>query len=349
MLHLWGRDWTRRELMRYLGDESQAFGLREGELTQGRGRGMRTVELATGGGLAVTILPDRCLDAAQCSLRGTPLSFVSRVGLAAPAYYEPEGAGFLRNFTAGLVTTCGLTHMGAACEDEGETLGLHGRIGNTPAEDVSARGAWQGDDYVMTVSGTVSQCRVFGEHLRLHRTWTAWAGQNRLRLEDVVENVGYDDQPLMALYHCNLGFPLVGPGTRLVTAASRGVRPRDAAAEGGLDAWDRFSEPIHGYAEQCFYHDLLPEEDGWAWARLENPAMNLAVTLRYDRQNLPYLVEWKQMGEGDYVCGLEPGTWAPEGRAEARRRGELRRIAPGETVRFALEFQMDALDKEEST
>ena len=73
------------------------------------------------------------------------------------------------------------------------------------------------------------------------------------------------------------------------------------------------------------------------------------MTLRYDRQNLPYLVEWKQMGEGDYVCGLEPGTWAPEGRAEARRRGELRRIAPGETVRFALEFQMDALDKEEST
>jgi hypothetical protein len=40
------------------------------------------------------------------------------------------------------------------------------------------------------------------------------------------------------------------------------------------------------------------------------------------------------MGEGDYVVGLEPCTWYPEGRAEARRRGELKQIEPGEIKSF---------------
>ena len=38
------------------------------------------------------------------------------------------------------MTTCGLTYMGAPCTDAGDTLGLHGRISNTPACDVGVSG-----------------------------------------------------------------------------------------------------------------------------------------------------------------------------------------------------------------
>ncbi len=58
----------------------------------------------------------------------------------------------------------------------------------------------------------------------------------------------------------------------------------------------------------------------------------------FNKHQLPHLIEWKQMGEGDYVLGLEPATWYPEGRAAARKRGELQYISPGEIQKFALEI-----------
>jgi predicted transposase YdaD len=44
------------------------------------------------------------------------------------------------------------------------------------------------------------------------------------------------------------------------------------------------------------------------------------------------------MSEQNYVVGLEPGTWYAEGRAEARKRGELDMIAPGEIKKFDVEI-----------
>jgi hypothetical protein len=45
--------------------------------------------------------------------------------------------------------------------------------------------------------------------------------------------------------------------------------------------------------------------------------------LRYNLQELPKLTQWKMMGKGCYVCGLEPGTVNPIGRSAAREAGEL--------------------------
>ena len=46
------------------------------------------------------------------------------------------------------------------------------------------------------------------------------------------------------------------------------------------------------------------------------------------------------MGEGDYVCGIEPATWKPEGRAKARELGELQFIEPSEKREFNLEIEI---------
>lgn len=44
----------------------------------------------------------------------------------------------------------------------------------------------------------------------------------------------------------------------------------------------------------------------------------------------------KQMGEGDYAAGLEPATWYPEGRNEARKKEELAYIEQGGVQRYEI-------------
>ena len=50
----------------------------------------------------------------------------------------------------------------------------------------------------------------------------------------------------------------------------------------------------------------VPDEKGWAVAELENPELKLGLRLSFDTSTLPYLNEWKMMGEGLYVLGIEP-------------------------------------------
>ncbi len=339
MAKLYGREFTRNELMRRVGDISQVAGARQSRLASGRADGVRAVDVKTGTGLSFTVLPGRGMDIAWAEYKGMAFGFVSKTGVTASEYFEPEGISFLRGFYAGLLTTCGLTYMGAACTDQGKELGLHGRIGNTPAEDVCVTNEWDGDDFVMKIRGKMRESMVFAENLTLTREITAKLGENCLTINDTIENCGFDEQPFMLLYHYNFGYPLIDGTTKLIIPGDK-AKPRDAEAEKGKDIFSEFSSPVHGYSEQCFYHDfdLMPDES--AKAVLYNPALGekgIGVYLKYDRKQLPYLIEWKQMGEGDYVVGLEPATWLPEGRSKARQRGELEYIKPGEVRRFTAE------------
>lgn len=70
-----------------------------------------------------------------------PISWISKCGIVSPYFYKKEGSDFLRTFTGGLLTTCGLTQAGTPCIDNGiiieEKLGLHGRISHIPAEKIN--------------------------------------------------------------------------------------------------------------------------------------------------------------------------------------------------------------------
>lgn len=142
-------------------------------------------------------------------------------------------------------------------------------------------------------------------------------------------------EPLMLLYHCNFGYPLVSANTRLLTSGGR-VEPRDQTAAAGLDEHDRFSDPTPGYAEQCFYHHLSAR-NGKAWAALFEPELRIGAYVRYGAESLPCFVQWKMMGENEYVVGLEPATARLDGRAEIKRRQELRLLAPGEVRHYEVE------------
>jgi hypothetical protein len=333
MTHLYQKSWTQQELLGYMGDIDQVGGVRLVTLAEGPERGVRAAELRTGAGLRFTVYLDRGMDIGPAEYKGIPLAWISPTGPAAPSFYEPQGIGWLRSFHGGLLTTCGLTQVGPPGEDNGEQLGLHGRISNIPARQVSQGDVWEGDTYTFWVEGRMREAAVFGHDLELKRRISARLDEPRLIIEDQVTNTGGIPVPHMILYHINLGFPLLQAESRLV-APSAEIIPRDEVAAPGLADHTRFQAPTPGYAEQVFFHQTTAESDGFVKVALVNETLKLGLQLRYRQKELPEFTQWKQMGWGIYTLGVEPGNCRPEGRVAARERGALVELAPGEQVNY---------------
>ncbi len=337
---LYGQSLTRAELAQRGGDMSQFGGVRLAELADGFEAGVRTADVRTGSGLEFSVLVDRGLDIGPASFRGAPLAWRAPAAFAHPAFYEPEGLGWLRGFGGGLLTTCGLTYFGAPCTDEGQPLGLHGRASYLPATNLAYGGDWRGDEYELWVSGQTREARLFGENLVLRRRITTWLGASRLLIEDAVTNDGYETTPHMLLYHCNLGFPVLSEHSELLIDST--AIPRDAGCASGLADHRRFGPPTPGYAEQVFQHRVATDAEGYGRAALVNRTFEggrgIGVCLRWRAAELPWLVQWKMIGRGAYVSGLEPATNWTIGRDQERAAGRLRFLEPGETRHYRLEI-----------
>jgi hypothetical protein len=328
--------------MQRVGDISQVAGARRCVLADGKAQGIEAVDIRTGGGLSFTVLPGRGMDIAWADYRGVPVAYLSKTGVAGPSYYEPDGVQWLRTFFAGLLTTCGLSNVGGPCAEEEPVVGvqrhgLHGRISNMAADQVGVREEWQGDDFVMTVSGRLREAMLHGENLTLRREITATLGENRFFLHDIVENEGFSVRPLMLLYHCNIGYPVLDQGSRLI-CASTAIEPLSDLARSELDRCRRMDAPEVGYPERVYFHELGADRDGRTGVALVNDALGLGVYVRFDRRQLPRFTQWKQLSAAEYVVGLEPGNCWPVGRLEQRRRGALEMIEAGQRRTFDLEI-----------
>ena len=238
-----------------------------------------------------------------------------------------------------------MSFLGAPCVDAGEELGLHGRLSNLPASDARSETRWVNDECVMQLHGLVRESGLFKENLLLHRTIETRLGESVITLNDRVRNEGHQTSPLMMLYHINAGWPLVDDGSRLLLNA-RGMKPRDAEAEKGVDEATIFSSPVPGYLEQVFYHDLLTDADGFAYALLINPKKHIGLYVQFRQKELPRYIEWKMMGEGTYVVGMEPANCGVGGRANERAAGTLQFLDPGEERHFLV--QIGVLEGEEA-
>jgi hypothetical protein len=340
MASLYGRHWSRQEILQHVGHMDQVAGIKLVEASDGLGRGCRMLQVWTGSGLNFTVTADRALDISACRFKGIPLAWASSVGVVHPAHYEPEGLGWLRSFPGGLLATCGLDQFGTPSSDAGEALGLHGRAGNLPARCVGYRTYWTEDDYELEITGEVRQTRVFGENLVLRRRISTQLGSSRIRIADAVTNEGFSPQPHMILYHFNLGFPLVSEDARLHLDVEQTI-PRDEDAAAGLADWSRFQPPTAGYREQVFRHVATADEEGQVHVELGNPTLGIGLRWSYDGTSLPHLFQWKMMGQGTYVLGIEPANSSGvEGRAVARQRGDLPHLEPGKSRRYTLAVEV---------
>lgn len=333
-------DFFRKNIYGKVGAMRQLASVRRAVLDDGKGRGMRIVDVNNGGKWSFTVYPDRGMDIGEAAFKGMPLVWLTPACGTAESY-EPENFNWLRSWGGGLLTGCGLLNVGGPCE-AGEAHGLHGRLSHLKAEEVNTVSDWENDVYKLRVSGKVYHSKVFGEVLRLTRTISTQLGSNSLVIEDEVTNLGYKESPFMLLYHMNFSFPLVDDGAYF-DVPEHPVTPQNAHAAAGLDDWDKITAPEAGFVEQIYYHDLPAAADGMAEMKLVNPKLKLALRVAYSRDTLPYLSEWKQMGQGEYVLGIEPGNCIPEGQANNAAKGVLKTIAPGETVRHKVVLTVDEL------
>ena len=305
---------------------------------EGRARGARRLRLVNGGGIEIEVHPDRALDIGQVTIDGIPVSWMSPTGIAAPQFFEPTGQGWLRTFGGGLMATCGLDTFGPPSEDQGQMLGQHGRIGAQPARVIRAEANANG----VVVEGVIRQASVFGENLVLHRRISSAAGSDTFVVEDTVTNEGFSDTPHMILYHANLGWPLLDYDT-VIDVPSVSANPRDVDAESGIAKRNKVGAPIAGFGEQVFRHDFEPDTE--VQVRVTNPRIGIEFSLSFSTAQLPHLFQWKMVGQGHYVLGIEPAnTPAIHGRAAAREVGELPEIGAGESVNYTLEFRLRRIE-----
>lgn len=330
-------------LRKRLGSISQLAGLKKYRLSDGRADGVEAVDVRTGAGLSYTVLPGRGMDIAWTEFKSVPVSYMSNTGVSAGGYAE-EGMEWLRNFFAGLLTTCGLSNVGGPCEDTHPVIGdrkygLHGRISNIPADQVCVYEGWEEDKYVMSVSGKMKESIVHGETLSLRRTVSSVLGENVIRIHDVIENEGNAKTPLMVLYHMNLGYPVLSEKARLLIASSA-VKGASDLAEEEIDKYSTFHPPVLGTVERCYFHTVKEDKDGKTYVAVINDDLELAVLFSYNPKQLPCFTEWKMLNEGVYVLGVEPGTNNPIGRGTAEKQGTLQILAPGERKEVDLEIKI---------
>lgn len=337
---------TRRDIEARTGRVEQLGGVRRMVLSEGPEKGVEQIEVRTGAGLTYRVSPDRGLDISLTEFGGSAISWQSPNGDVSPAFFEHRGLEWLRTAAGGLLMTCGLRQVGAPCTDNGEDLGIHGRMHHTPASNVHAGGEWEGDSHVMTVAGRVHETRIFGENLVLHRKIVSQLGANVIRIQDRVENTGFEESPLMLLYHFNFGYPLMDESTTIRFPSGR-VEPREP--ETPVDGHDRWESPQANHRERVYYHhDVKASSSGIAEAVISSPRFPICgeerkveVRLRWHVKTLPHLTQWRMPGQGMHVLGLEPGNCLVGGRAVEREAGRLRVLKPGESEETSLELEIE--------
>jgi hypothetical protein len=335
MVQFAGRNFSKEELIGRVGNMAQLGEVTRFQFNEGRAKGLDGIMFRTGSGLDFTVLPGRGMDIGLATYRGLPLCWLSPAAYASSEHFEPRGLGWLNSFAGGLFTTCGLTYLGDPCRDQGEELGLHGRIANTPAHNVCTWTQWQGDDYYLHASGQVREASAFGPNLLLTRKITTKLGEAKIIIVDEVENQGFEEVPHMILYHINLGYPLVSEDSKL-TLPPHSTKPRDPVAAANPD-YLSFVKPTDGYEPRVYYHQLEATDEK-ATISLTGGGLNFALT--YSPKQLPVLAQWLRLEKGSYVMGIEPANCHVDGRDKEREAGTLSYLKPGEKRLYELEFAL---------
>lgn len=306
--------------------------IRAAEFTDGPQRGIRYLDVRTGGGLRFDVLIDRGLDLGAAEFEGRSFAWRSPTGLRHPALVEVgDDFGRLRAMS-GLLVTGGLDHVFTPREVDASgyrhaqraTLrhGLHGRVADLVAEHVTWGLSVDGPAPQIWIEGDVRQVALFGEHLTLNRRIETPIGGSSIRLVDRVRNEGSLPQDHRLLYHVNIGWPALTEGTRFEVDGEGAelLTPVEYGTSGRMPA------PTPGAEEVAAVHRL----SGTRRASAITPASAFRLDVVPDA-SLPYLVEWIHARATEYGAALEPSTHDPRA-LDAPGTS----LAPGEERRYSL-------------
>ncbi|MBU2935887.1 MULTISPECIES: DUF4432 family protein [Pacificibacter] len=313
-------------------------------LEDGAERGMRVIEIRSGGGLDFDVIVDRCGDIGRLSCDGQTLSWHAAGGLRSPWLMDADGdagQGFLRGY-GGFLNTCGFDHIRQPDQDNAlsdtptelarQSFPLHGKGAFQPCV---IRGYGLNDEvetpYVFCEIECV-QAISFGTTLRLRRRIEIAVGSRHITLHDEVCNIGTVAATHMLLYHFNLGFPLVASGTELKMSDSAPIwhsTPHDALAP--FVAPDPQAQNVIS----VFKHKAAT-----AQVRVDNRQTNHGVLFEYPSDQLPYCQLLRMQSPGIYGIGIEPCTAGGRTRQDARAAGDMIILQPTQKRDYDLSISL---------
>lgn len=324
----------------YIGHPSQLLHLNNYKMVGGFSDGLRATDVRNGK-IDITVSADRGMDIPYLSYKGVNVGYIAPCGMVSPQYYDDKGMGFFRGFTAGFLTTCGLTHMGAPSEVDGKSYGMHGRLSNIPADYYQTGLTSDETSLTAVLSGEMSQALLFGEKLTSKRRFEITYDKKSFRFIDEVTNFGFSPVQHMMLYHFNIGYPLLDESAEIIIP-EKSVAGREPYSQSDIANRLRVPSPIHEYQEMCYFYRLRHDRAGRSCAAVYNHNLDVGVCIAFDTSVLDHFTQWKMVGEGEYVIGLEPGNATPLGVAKEKELGHLKYLEAGETRTY--HFDVSILD-----
>lgn len=330
----------KQELLKKTGSIQQMAYVRKMTYEEGAASGLRAYQVKAGP-LYFTVAQDKCLDITELSYKGVNMNFLSKPGLMNHQRFDSSGYEAQKSIMGGMFFTCGTSNVGKPDLTPEGPLPMHGYLRSTPAEQVSARAYWEGEEYKIEITGQMRQAALFGENILLSRTIRTSLGSSEIHIHDEYENQGFGEEPLMLLYHCNVGYPLLDEESLIdIPAVKTVLKGEETQTE---LPFDRSGLPVDLLPEQVFYHTLAYDESGKASVRVRNPKLGLGICVEFYKDQLPNFTQWKSMASGDYVIGLEPCNCHVDGQKWERENHTLETIRPGEIRKVDLIIRAEEL------
>ena len=326
----------KKEWMKYAGSMQQLAYVRPLTYREGRSEQMNAWEVKAGD-LVFHAMADKCLDISDLSYKGMNMTFLAKPGLEGRNHFDTNGQEAQRSIMGGLFFTCGLENICAPCTVDGKEYPMHGRMRTTPAEHTGSDARFDGEDYVLTLHGEMREAELFGENMVLRRTIETRLGSNSILVTDEIENQAFRPEPLMLLYHCNMGYPFLDETCELILPTKK-VTGREEFSRKQEEGWNRMEAPADNEPEYVFIHELGEAEDGSTGAMVINHGRQVALLLEFNRKNLPYFMEWKSLASGDYVLGLEPSNSSVYGKKYHVEQNRVHYLQPFEKEVNQLRF-----------
>jgi hypothetical protein len=82
--------------------------------------------------------------------------------------------------------------------------------------------------------------------------------------------------------------------------------------------------------------------DGDVTVSVRNRKIGIAVNISINVNQLPYIAQWKMMGWGEYVLGIEPSNVLVQSRKTLRENNALPFLQPGESKTNILKIEVES-------
>ncbi|MDO9414598.1 DUF4432 family protein [Pararhizobium sp.] len=228
----------------------------------------------------------------------------------------------------GFLFTCGPDHVrhpepveGA---DDGRLFPLHGSLCGTPVTST----AMSEDPARPGCSARTEVALADGGSAVVDRLWAVDPDGREVILTDRIGNTGETPFPPMLMYHINFGAWMFDAATRIEGAMlpAGGIPWRFGDGDTQVFCVPAGEGDAEGYASVSV--GPIPEIGG------------RSVHIRFDTKTLPFLQIWRnQVGHAN-VLGIEPVSHRWVKRTELAQAGELVALQPGQSIDYALAFQV---------